>query len=101
MRRPTVADVLEAVTYVAGVDPMTPGRSKSVTASKVLACHALREITESSLPEIGRAMGNADHTTARHHCAKPVDYDDLRAVAQRVSDHLEAEDRADVLEAWG
>ena len=93
MRRPTVADVLEAVTYVAGVDPMTHSRVAEVIHSRRLACHALREITELSYPSIGRAL-NLDHTTAMHHCSIPVDYDELRAVAGEVSRIIEDEERA-------
>lgn len=100
MRLPTVADVLEAVTYVAGVDPLTHGRAAEIIHSRRLACHALREITELSYPSIGRAM-HLDHTTAMHHCAIPTDYDELRSVAAFVSETLEDEDRAAAMNAWG
>jgi chromosomal replication initiation ATPase DnaA len=85
-----VADVLEAVTYVAGVDPRKAGRQKSTMHARRLACHSLREITECSYPEIALTMGYADHTTALHHCAIPPDYDELRAVVERVSEKVGA-----------
>jgi chromosomal replication initiation ATPase DnaA len=72
------------VTYVAGVDPMTPGRYPRTIHSRRLACHALREITELSYPEIGRALGYQDHTTVIHHCSIPPDFEELRAVVEQV-----------------
>jgi Bacterial dnaA protein helix-turn-helix len=95
-----VADVLEAVTYVAGVDPLTNDKRRVTVHSRRLACHALREITESSYPAIGRAL-ELDHSTAMHHCAIPPDYDELRAVLERVADKLAAEHRAEVIATWG
>lgn len=85
MRRPTVADVLEAVTHVSGVDPLTEGRYPRTIASRRLACHALREIAECSYPEAARALGYADHTSVMHQCRQPVDWDALRAVLVRVN----------------
>lgn len=79
-----MADVLEAVTYVAGVDPLTEGRTKSVAASRLLAVHALREITECSTPEIAAALGYAGHTTPLRRLSTPVDKFELQAVAVRV-----------------
>jgi hypothetical protein len=75
-----VADVLEAVTYVAGVDPLTEGRSPRTIRSRRLACHALRELAGFSYPEIAQEMGYADHKTAMYHCAASVGRGDLRAV---------------------
>ncbi len=100
MRRISVPDVLEAVTYVSGVDPLTPGRLRETIRARRLACHALREITESSYPAIGRALG-LDHSTAMHHCAISVDYDELRAVLARIAARLEDERVAEMLESWG
>jgi chromosomal replication initiation ATPase DnaA len=107
VRRPTVADVLEAVTYVAGVDPLTPGDlrgravSKNVSRARRLACHSLRQITDCSFPEIGRALHYRDHSTAVHHCSQPVDYEELRAVAGEVSRIIEDEERALEVARWG
>lgn len=94
-----MADVLEAVTYVAGVDPKTHGRGREIIHSRRLACHALREITELSYPSIGRAM-NLTHTTALHHCGIPTNYDELRAVAGEVSRIIEDEERALEVARW-
>lgn len=96
-----MADVLEAVTYVSGVDPCTKGMTKSVVQSRLLAVHALREITESSTPAIARALGYADHTTPLRRLSTPVDYDDLREVVGVVASILEDEDRALELARWG
>ena len=95
-----MADVLEAVTYVAGVDPLTEGRRREIIHSRRLACHALREIADLSYPAIGRAL-YLDHTTAMHHCNVPVDYDELRAVAGEVSRIIEDEERALEVARWG
>lgn len=100
MRRPTVADVLEAVTYVAGVDPMTRGQSHSLSSARLLAIHALREITDCSYPEIGRALGYSDHSTPIKRISTPVDYDELRAVAGEVSRIIEDEERAVEVARW-
>ena len=82
-----MADVLEAVTYVGGVDPLfAEGRSPRAMRARRLAICALREITECSWPEIGRTLGYAEHKTAMYHFAKGCDYDDLRAVADRVDE---------------
>jgi chromosomal replication initiation ATPase DnaA len=86
MRRPTVADVLEAVTYVAGVDPMRMGRTKSTMHSRRLAICALREIADLSWPEVALEMGYASHSTPmRLASAEPADMGELRAVLDRVS----------------
>ena len=85
MRRPTVADVLEAVTYVGGVDPLLDDQVPRTIKARVLAICALRNITECSWPEIGRELGYADHKTAMYHYAKGCDWDELRAVVDRVS----------------
>lgn len=95
-----MADVLEAVTYVAGVDPLTPGRSHTITRARLLAVHALREITECSTPEIGRALRYSDHSTPLKRLSTPVDYDALRSVAAEVSRIIEDEGRALEVARW-
>lgn len=84
------ADVLEAVSTVTGIDPLTMGRSRWIIHSRRLACHALREITELTYVEIGQTLGYEDHTTAIHHCSQPVDYSELRAVLQEVAGRVDA-----------
>lgn len=100
MRRPTTADVLEAVRYVTGVDPLTAGRSHSVVRARLLAIHALSEINDLSSPEIGRALGYSDHSTPLKRLSTPVDYDELRAVAAEVSRLIEDEERALEIARW-
>jgi hypothetical protein len=107
MRKPTVADVLEAVTYVAGVDPNTPGtgrmhaRPLRVARARFLAIHALREIAECSTIEIGRALGYSDHSVPVKMLSTAVDYEQLRAVAGEVSRIIEDEERALEVARWG
>lgn len=86
MRRPTVADVLEAVTYVGGVNPLLMGRHPRTMNARRLAIHGLREITGCSWTEVAREMGYADHSTPFQLAKQPVDYDDLRAVVARVDE---------------
>jgi hypothetical protein len=95
-----VADVLEAVTYVAGVDPLTDNTYRDTMRSRRLACHALREISECSFPAIGRALGYADHTSVVYHCGQPVDYDELRAVLNLVAEKVSVGHRIDLLDEW-
>lgn len=86
MRRPTIADVLEAVEYVTGVDPLTYGRMPRTMRSRRLAINALRDILECSWPETARALGYADHSTPLEQYKRhPVDLEALKAVLDRVS----------------
>jgi chromosomal replication initiation ATPase DnaA len=88
-----VADVLEAVTYVAGVDPLTEGRSTRVADARLLAVHALREITKCSTPEIARALLYSDHSTPLKRLSTPVDKKSLQAVRTEVVHMLREEGR--------
>jgi chromosomal replication initiation ATPase DnaA len=84
VRRPTVADVLEAVTYVAGVDPLTEGQQPHVIRARRLACHVLRDTSELSYPAIADALGYTHHMAVMHQVRQPVDPEELVAVQQRL-----------------
>jgi chromosomal replication initiator protein len=45
-------------------------RLRSITFPRQIAMFLCRELTNSSLPEIGRYFGGKDHTTVLHSCAK-------------------------------
>ena len=45
-------------------------RNKSIAIPRQIAMYLIRENTSSSLPEIGRAFGNKDHSTVLHSCRK-------------------------------
>ena len=67
-RRPhaTVRAILDAVSDVSGVshrELMSPRRAPSVARPRMLAMWLARERTGQSLPQIGRAVGDRDHTT--------------------------------------
>jgi hypothetical protein len=86
-----VADVLEAVTYVSGIDPLRMGRTTSTIRARRLAIHSLRQITECSWPEVALSMGYAQHSTPmRLAGTEPPNVDDLRAVIERVSEKVGA-----------
>lgn len=91
MRQARPSDVLAAVEYVTGVDPVVKrSRDRSVVAARRLACQALSEITDSSQEEAARVL-LVDRSTVSHHLASSWDYRALGLVIQRVSDLLEAE----------
>jgi chromosomal replication initiator protein len=45
-------------------------RDKALVTARQVAMHLVREMTSSSLPEIGRIFGGKDHTTVIHACTK-------------------------------
>ena len=45
-------------------------RDKALVTARQVAMHLVREMTASSLPEIGRLFGGKDHTTVIHACSK-------------------------------
>lgn len=45
-------------------------RSKEIVTPRQIAMYLTRELTDSSLPAIGRAYGGRDHTTVLHACRK-------------------------------
>ena len=51
-------------------DLLSKSRSRSVARPRQIAMHLAKELTEKSLPEIGKAFGGRDHTTVLHACKK-------------------------------
>jgi chromosomal replication initiator protein len=45
-------------------------RVRSIVFPRQIAMFLCRELTDSSLPEIGRHFGGKDHTTVLHSCTK-------------------------------
>ena len=45
-------------------------RSRDITYPRQLAMFLCRELTDLSLPKIGKAFGGRDHTTVLHACEK-------------------------------
>lgn len=51
-------------------DLLSAKRSRSITRPRQIAMSLAKELTNQSLPEIGRAFGGRDHTTVLHACRK-------------------------------
>lgn len=72
-RKVTVDVVQKAVAshYQVDVESMTSkGRSRKVTLPRQIAMYLSRELTNLSLPDIGRNFGGRDHSTVLHACRK-------------------------------
>jgi chromosomal replication initiator protein len=46
------------------------GRQREIVFPRQVAMYLCRELTDASLPEIGRHFGGRDHTTVLHSCTK-------------------------------
>ncbi len=51
-------------------DLLSSGRSRSIARPRQIAMSLAKELTNHSLPEIGKAFGGRDHTTVLHACRK-------------------------------
>jgi chromosomal replication initiator protein len=72
-RKVTVEVVQQAVAnhYHIELESMTSqGRSRKVTLPRQIAMYLARELTNLSLPDIGRNFGGRDHSTVLHACRK-------------------------------
>jgi len=65
----TIARIQEAVIQRFGVsldELVSPRRSQAVAYPRQVAMYLSRELTDASLPKIGREFGGRDHTTVIH-----------------------------------
>jgi chromosomal replication initiator protein len=65
----TIARIQEAVTHRFGVtldELVSPRRSQAVAYPRQVAMYLSRELTDASLPKIGKEFGGRDHTTVIH-----------------------------------
>jgi chromosomal replication initiator protein len=65
----TIPKIQEAISERFGVtleELVSPRRSQSVAYPRQVAMYLSRELTDSSLPKIGKEFGNRDHTTVMH-----------------------------------
>jgi chromosomal replication initiator protein len=72
-KKVTIELVQQAVAnhYQVELDSMTSqGRSRKVTLPRQIAMYLARELTNLSLPDIGRNFGGRDHSTVLHACKK-------------------------------
>ena len=63
---PRIQDVVSERFGVTHDELVSPRRSQSVAYPRQVAMYLSRELTDSSLPKIGREFGNRDHTTVMH-----------------------------------
>ena len=69
-----------------------PGRTQAIVAPRQLAMYLCRELTDASLPAIGRAFGGRDHTTVLYAVTKIAErigqdrrqYDQVRDLIHRI-----------------
>ncbi len=95
-RRPRVTNdsILDHVSKYYGIDgKVLKGRqrSRNIVLPRQVAMYLMREETESSLVEIGSALGGRDHTTVLHGCEKIAE--ELNSDSRLRSDVLEIRNR--------
>jgi chromosomal replication initiator protein len=54
-------------------DLVSKSRSRSIARPRQICMALAKELTEKSLPEIGRSFGGRDHTTVIHACKKVLE----------------------------
>jgi chromosomal replication initiator protein len=69
----TCNEVMTAVSNyyaVTEADLCGPRRTRAITVPRQMVMYLSRKMTNTSLPKIGEMLGNRDHTTVLHGCAK-------------------------------
>jgi chromosomal replication initiator protein len=96
-RAPTVREIQERVcaAYDVSMDALlSASRAQPVASARQVAMYLARELTGVSLPAIGRAFGNRNHTTVMHACKRTAeriaDDAEARATVQRLIGDLDA-----------
>jgi chromosomal replication initiator protein len=72
-QRRTLTEIQEATCERLGVSPealRSPDRSARVAWARQVAMYLSRELTDETLPSIGRAFGGRNHTTVLHACRR-------------------------------
>lgn len=72
-RKRTLTEIQEATCERLGVSPealRSPDRSARVAWARQVAMYLARELTDETLPAIGRAFGGRNHTTVMHACRR-------------------------------
>lgn len=95
LRRATVRDIQDAVVQAFGVgldDLVSPSRAARISWPRQLAMYLARELTDATLPAIGRAFGGRDHATVLYGVRRararissdPDAYDLARTLTERL-----------------
>jgi chromosomal replication initiator protein len=75
-RRVTIEEIQKRVAerYSIRISDMSSARrARSVARPRQVAMYLAKQLTQRSLPEIGRRFGNRDHTTVMHACSRVVE----------------------------
>jgi chromosomal replication initiator protein len=93
----TIAEIQAAACAHFGLSPdelVAPGRTPRVAWPRQLAMYLSRELTDASLPTIGRQFGGRDHTTVLHACrrasARIASDDSCREAVEKLRMSLDA-----------
>jgi chromosomal replication initiator protein len=91
----TVREIQESTCEVFGIsyeDLVSSSRAGGVAWPRQVAMYLARELTDQTLPAIGRAFGNRNHTTVMHACKRTAEriatdreaYDAVRRLTERL-----------------
>jgi chromosomal replication initiator protein len=72
-RRVTIEEIQKKVAEYFKIrltDMSSARRARAVARPRQVAMYLAKQITQRSLPEIGRRFGNRDHTTVMHACSR-------------------------------
>jgi chromosomal replication initiator protein len=72
-RRVTIEEIQKKVAEyfkIRVTDMSSARRARAVARPRQVAMYLAKQITQRSLPEIGRRFGNRDHTTVMHACSR-------------------------------
>lgn len=68
-------------------DLCSPSRSRQLVTARQIAMYLVRELTDLSLPRIGKAFGGRDHTTVMHATSKIADLmQERRAIYNQIQE---------------
>ena len=90
VRKITIEAIQSAVAYHFSMrvnDLKQKNNSRNVVVPRQIAMYLAKQMTEASLPEIGRHFGNKHHTTVMHSIAK---IEDLRRADKNLNNTLAA-----------
>ena len=95
-RSRTVREIQESICETFGIsmdDLLSSSRAGTVAWPRQVAMYLARELTDQTLPAIGRAFGNRNHTTVMHACKRTAEriasdrdaYDTVRRLTERLA----------------